>query len=311
MMWLRRISLFVVVNILVVLTISIVLNVLGVRPYLTQRGIDYYSLMIFCLVWGFGGAFISLALSRWMAKMMMRIQVIDPENPGDADQRWLLQTVHRLATKAGLATMPEVGFYESPDPNAFATGPGRNSALVAVSTGLFEQMDRDEVEGVLGHELTHVANGDMVTMTLLQGVINAFVMFFARVIAFALTQKGNDERRGNNYGMQYLVTVVLEMLLGILGMMIVMSFSRWREFRADAGGARLAGRAKMVNALKALKQMQESTRGIAQVQAEPKAIAAFKISSRDGMFSLFASHPPLEERITRLESGSEGSSIVS
>ncbi len=309
MMWLRRIGLFMLVNLLVVLTISILLNLLGVRPYLSQRGIDYNSLMVFCLVWGFGGAFISLALSRWMAKMMMHIQVIDPENPGDADQRWLLQTVHRLAGKAGLTTMPEVGFYESPDPNAFATGPGRNSALVAVSTGLFEQMGRDEIEGVLGHELTHVMNGDMVTMTLLQGVINAFVMFFSHVIAFALAR--NNDRRESNFGMQYLVTMVLEMFLGILGMMILMAFSRWREFRADAGGARLAGRIKMMNALKALKQMQEKTRGMAQIQAEPKAIAAFKISSRDGMFSLFASHPPLEERIARLESGIGGSSIVS
>jgi heat shock protein HtpX len=288
------------VNVLVVITISITLNLLGVRPYLTQRGIDYNSLMIFCLVWGFGGAFISLALSRWMAKMMMRIEVIDPEEPGDADQRWLVQTVHRLAEKAGLNTMPEVGFYESPDPNAFATGPGRNSALVAVSTGLFQQMGRDEIEAVLGHEITHVTNGDMVTMTLLQGVINAFVMFFARVIAFALT-RGDDDRRGNNYMAQYFITILLEIFLSILGSVVVMAFSRWREFRADAGGARLAGRSKMINALRALQQVQEKMKGAAQ--AEPKAIAAFKISSRDGLFSLFASHPPLEVRIERLQSG--------
>lgn len=300
MMWLRRIGLFIITNILVVVTISLVLNLLGVRPYLTQRGIDYNSLMVFCLVCGFGGAFISLALSRWMAKMMMHIEVIDPENPGDADQRWLVQTVHRLAEKAGLNTMPEVGFYQSPDPNAFATGPGRSSALVAVSTGLFQQMGRDEIEAVLGHELTHVANGDMVTMTLLQGIINAFVMFFARVIAFALT-RSNDDRRGNNYMAQYFITILLEMFLSVLGSVIVMAFSRWREFRADAGGARLAGRSKMINALRALQQVQEKMKGVAQ--AEPKAIAAFKISSRDGLFSLFASHPPLEVRIERLQSG--------
>jgi heat shock protein HtpX len=295
--WSRRIILFILVNILVVTTISIVLHLLGVRSYLTARGLDYTSLMVFCLIWGFGGAFISLALSRIMAKMMMRIQVIDPENPGGATERWLVDTVHRLARNAGLETMPQVGLYESPDPNAFATGPTRNRALVAVSTGLFEKMGKDEIEGVLGHELTHVMNGDMVTMTLLQGVINAFVMFLARVIAFAVTQRDGERR---SYMMEFIVTQVLQIFLSILGSTIVMAFSRWREFRADAGGARLAGRNKMINALRALQRAQETP----QVVSEPAAISAFKISSRDGWGRIFASHPPLEVRIERLQSGS-------
>ncbi len=239
----------------------------------------------------------SLALSRWMAKTMMGVQVIDPENPGGADERWLVETVHQLAQKAGLNTMPEVGVYQSPDPNAFATGPGRDSSLVAVSTGLFQLMGRDEVEGVLGHEMTHITNGDMVTMTLLQGVINAFVMFLARVIGFAIS-RSNDRRE--SYGSEFLLVMVLQMVLSLLGSMVVMWFSRWREFRADAGSARLAGKTKMINALKALQRASERP----VPKAEPAAVAAFKISSRDGMFALFASHPPLEERIARLESAS-------
>src|ERR1035438_4002784 len=215
MMWLRRIGLFLMVNILVLATISILLHLLGIDNYLNSRGIDYPSLLVICVLWGFGGAFISLLLSRWMAKTMMGVQVIDPENPGSQEERWLVDTVHRLAHSAGLQTMPEVGFYNSPDPNAFAPGRGRDSALVAVSSGLFQLMDKDEIEGVLGHELTHVTNGDMVTMTLLQGVINAFVMFLARVIAFAMA-RGSDRR--DSFMSQYLVVMVLQMVFGILGM---------------------------------------------------------------------------------------------
>jgi heat shock protein HtpX len=305
--WGRRIALFVLVNILVVVTISIVLSVLGVRPYLTQRGIDYGSLMVFCLVWGFGGALISLSLSRVMAKWMMRIQVLDPRNPGGQAEAWLVETVHRLAQAAGLTTLPEVGLYQSPDPNAFATGPGRNHALVAVSTGLFDKMDRDSIEAVLGHELTHVVNGDMVTMTLLQGVINAFVMFLSRVIAFAITQGQRDNGRGGSFMSEWIMVVVLEMAFGALGMIPLMAFSRWREFRADAGGAKLAGREKMINALQALQKAYEKP---VKGPAEPRAVAAFKISSRDGFISLFASHPPLAVRIRRLQKA-ELPSVVS
>jgi heat shock protein HtpX len=302
MMWLRRIGLFVLINIMVVMTISFIINILGIQPYLTQRGIDYGSLMAFCLVWGFGGAFISLLISRWMAKHMMGVQVIDTETPRNNQERWLLQTVHRLAEKVGINTMPEVGIFENPAPNAFATGASRNSALVAVSSGLFNSMEQDEMEAVLGHEMTHIVNGDMVTMTLLQGVINAFVMFLARIIAFAVMRGGND-RRNNSFFAEYMLIQVLQMVFGIIGMIPLMAFSRWREFRADAGGAHLAGKYKMINALKALKAAQEQTRLMA-VQPQPASMSAFQISSRDG-FSFFASHPSLDVRIERLESSTE------
>ncbi len=301
MMWLRRIGLFILVNLLVVFTISIVLSVLNVQPYLTARGIDYSSLMIFCLVWGMGGAFISLLLSRWMAKMMMGVQLIDPENPGNNQERQLVQTVYRLAEKAGMTTMPEVGYFQSPAPNAFATGASRNSALVAVSTGLFDAMGQDEIEAVLGHEITHVVNGDMVTMTLLQGVINAFVMFLARVVAYAI-ERNEDNRRGGGM-MEYFLIMMLQFVFGIIGMIPLMAFSRWREFRADAGGARLAGKRKMIDALKALKAFQEQPQAQGLPQPAP-AMRAMQISSGDG-FSFFASHPSLDVRIERLENSTE------
>jgi heat shock protein HtpX len=253
--------------------------------------------MIFCLVWGFGGAFISLLISRWMAKMAMGVRVLNPENPGGDEERWLVQTVHRLAEKGGLSTMPEVGIYQSPDPNAFATGPDRHHALVAVSTGLFDAMKHDEIEGVLGHETTHIVNGDMVTLTLLQGVINAFVMFLAYAISFALTR--GENRRESNYMAQFAIRMVLQIVLSILGSMVVMWFSRWREYRADAGGARLTSRQQMANGLRALQQYINKPKA-----PEPASITAFKISSHDGFFALLASHPPLEKRIARLESGS-------
>lgn len=298
--WTRRIVLFLLVNLLVVLTINLVLSLLGVPAYLSQRGLNYGALMVFCLVWGMGGAFISLLLSKVLVKWTMGIEVIDPENPGGNDEKWLLDTVSRLARTAGLENTPEVGIYQSSDPNAFATGPTRFNSLVAVSTGLFQRMEKGEIEGVLGHELTHVANGDMVTLTLLQGVINAFVMFLSRVVAFALTQGRRDDNRGG-FMAEYMMVQLLQLVFGILGMIPVMAFSRWREFRADAGGARLAGKNKMISALKELQRAYEQP---VRVAAEPAPVAAFKISSRDGLFALFASHPPLEERIKRLEEGS-------
>jgi len=301
--WGRRIILFVVTNLLVVFTINIVLSLLGVQPYLAQRGIDYQSLLVFCVIWGFGGAFISLAISRMTAKWFMGVQVINPENPGGASERWLVDTVHRLARNAGLETMPEVGIYESPDANAFATGPTRDSALVAVSSGLFQRMEKDEIEGVLGHEITHVANGDMVTMTLLQGVINAFVMFLSRVIAFALTQGRRDDNRGGSFMMQYMLIMVLQMAFGMLGMIPLMAFSRWREFRADAGGAKLAGKTKMINALKALQGLKPMPAG-----NEPASVKTLKIFGTPGV--LFASHPPLEERIARLQNATLSSVVT-
>lgn len=292
MAWLKRIFLFALVNLLVVVTISITLNLLGVRPYLSARGIDYGALLAFCLVWGMGGAFISLALSRVMAKWAMGVQVIDPREATGAAAD-LVRTVHHLAERAGLPAMPEVGVYESPELNAFATGPTKSRALVAVSTGLLAAMDRGELEGVLGHELTHVANGDMVTMTLIQGVVNAFVMFLARVIAFVWTRSSDRE---DNRGMQYLITIVFEIVFSLLGSMVVAAFSRWREYRADAGGARLAGREKMIAALQGLQRRYEPF-------DQKPAYATLKIAGKSGGFvALFASHPPLEERIERLRS---------
>ena len=289
----KRVFLFVAVNALVLVTISIVLQVLGIRPYLTAYGIDYQALMAFCLVWGMGGAFISLGLSRIMAKWMMGVQVIDPRK-AEGDLGDLVGTVHRLAKSANLPAMPEVGIYDSPEVNAFATGPTKARALVAVSTGLLGRMSQRQMEGVLSHEVAHIANGDMVTMTLVQGVVNAFVMFFARVIAFAVSQNVKEESRRM---VNFMVTMALEIAFSFLGAMVVAYFSRRREFRADAGGAKLAGSASMIDALKALKRSIE-TIGV----EEHASIATLKISGQSGgLMALLATHPPLEERIARLE----------
>ncbi len=284
---------FVLVNALVMVTINIVLSVLGVQPYLTQNGLDMGSLMAFCLVWGFGGALISLALSRIMAKMMMRVRVV-PKDSRDPMESRLVERVHQLARSAGLNTMPEVGVYESPEVNAFATGPTKNRALVAVSTGLLNRLDGQAVDGVLGHEIAHIANGDMVTMTLVQGVVNAFVMFFARIIAWAIA---NAVESRNRPMVHMLSVIVLEILLSFLGMMVVAYFSRWREYRADAGGARFAGQDSMIHALKSLQ------RSIGMVEQDHPSLASFKINGRkpSGLLALFSTHPPLEERIARLE----------
>ncbi len=290
----KRIFLFLAVNILILLTLSFTLNVLGVGGYFSARGINYQALMAFCLVWGMGGAFISLALSRVMAKWMMGVVVIDPETqePRLAE---LVRTVHNLARAAGLPKMPEVGYYPSPEINAFATGPSKSRALVAVSAGLLENMDRAQLEGVLGHEITHVANGDMVTMTLVQGIINAFVMFLARIIAFFIANRGRDSESSS--APSYLIIFLLEMALSVLGMLVVAAFSRRREYRADEGGARLAGRENMINALEGLRHT------IAYADLTNKeSMATLKISGKPKrFFSLFATHPPLEERIARLK----------
>lgn len=293
----KRIFLFLAVNFLVILTISVIMRALGLEPYLTPYGLNYTSLAVFCGIWGMGGALISLALSRKMAKWAMRIQTVDPRS-SDPTMQNLLQTVSRLARQAG-TPMPEVGIYQSPELNAFATGPTKSRSLVAVSTGLLQQMDQREVEGVLGHEISHIANGDMVTMTLLQGVVNAFVLFLSRVIAFAIASamRGDDRNgRGISYGMYFLVSIVFEIVFMILGSMVVAWFSRYREYRADAGGARLAGKDQMIGALKVLKQKYE----VVDPQQKP-AFQNLKISGHArGWMKLFASHPPLDERIARL-----------
>jgi heat shock protein HtpX len=295
----KRILLFVATNILVVLTVSLILNVLGFTRFLGGFGANQGSLFLICLVWGFVGAFFSLAISRIAAKFSMGVQVIDPKQPGQFGE--LVEIVHSLAQKAGLPAMPEVGIYPSNQVNAFATGPTKSRALVAVSTGLLQRMRREEIEGVLGHEIAHVANGDMVTMTLIQGVINAFVMFLARIIAMAISSRGRDNENSVSFGGNWLVVMLLETLLSPLGFLVVAWFSRHREFRADAGGAQFAGKAKMIGALQSLQRAfgrdagEEESRGSA-------SLATLKISGKpSGFMALLSTHPPLEERIARLQ----------
>jgi heat shock protein HtpX len=299
----RRWGFFLLTNFLVMVTISIVLNVLGVRSYLNGQGIDYYALLVFCVVWGMGGSIISLLLSRFMAKKMTRMTVINPQDPGQ--YRWIVECVHRLARTAKLPAMPEVGVYPADEVNAFATGPSKSRSLVAVSQGLLRSMNNDEIEGVLAHEVAHIQNGDMVTMTLIQGVVNAFSMFLARVIAFAITTMQGDrdsEDRGGSPFMHGLIVFVLDIVFSSLGLIAISYFSRQREFRADRGSARLSGtKAKMIGALQALDRTYGGA-ALSQEESTP-ALAAFKISSKKkgGWRSLFMTHPPLEKRIRALE----------
>jgi heat shock protein HtpX len=294
----KRVFLFLALNFLVILMITIVLNIFNIRPYLTAYGLNTGSLLIFCAIWGMGGALISLALSRVMAKWLMGVQVIDPETR-DPELHKLVETVHALCRRAGVP-IPEVGIYRSNEPNAFATGPTQSRSLVAVSTGLLNRMNEQELKGVLAHEVTHIANGDMVTMTLLQGVINAFVMFLARVLAYVVSGFGRNRESGQGGSdMSFmLLTYLFEIVFMLLGSLVVAAYSRFREFRADAGGARLAGKDAMISALQQLRVLQE----IRNPKENP-AMAAFKIShpAKKGLLSLFASHPPLEERIERLQ----------
>ena len=291
---LRRILLFFALNALVVLMVSIILNVLNIRPYLSAYGMDYSSLLTFCLLWGMVGAFVSLAMSRQIAKWMLRVSVIEPLNPRYKD---LIESIRVLSKRAGIP-MPQVGVYPSSEVNAFATGPTKSRSLVAVSTGLLSKMGRRELEGILGHEITHIANGDMVTMTLLQGVINAFVMFLARILASLLSGfgRGRDSRGGSAMS-YFLFTLLFESIFMSLGFIAVAAFSRYREFKADAGGARLAGKDEMISALQALQ-------GMNGLDEDQKMVAALKISSkvRKGTFArYFSTHPPLDERIKRLQ----------
>jgi heat shock protein HtpX len=296
----KRITLMLLVNVLVMVTIGVIVGLLFRKPVARLGGLQ--NLFVFCFIWGMAGSFISLALSRFMAKMMMGVRVIDP-NTTDPDLQNVVQTVHHLARAAGLSTMPEVGIYESPEINAFATGPSRSRALVAVSSGLLGRMRHFDVEGVLGHEIAHIANGDMVTMTLIQGVVNAFAMFLAWALAIALTRGSDrDDNRGGNFFMQYILMQVFQTVFMVLGMIVVCAFSRWREFRADAGGARYAGRDHMISALKTLQAVHEA--GADMAGQQKPAFQALKISGRVGL--LFASHPPMEERIARLENPTRG-----
>jgi len=289
----KRIFLFILTNLAVILILSVVLNLLGIDRVLDAQGIDLdlRNLLVFAAVFGFGGAFISLAMSKWTAKRMTGAEVI--VSPRNLDEAWLVQTVKRQAERAGIG-MPEVALYEAPDPNAFATGMRRNSALVAVSTGLLRSLNRDEVEAVLGHEISHVANGDMVTLTLIQGVVNTFVIFFSRVVGHFVDRVVFKTERG--HGPAFMITTIIaQIVFGILASIIVMWFSRQREFRADAGSAGLAGRDKMIAALR---RLQKSV----QLPHLPDQMAAFGISGGrgSGLRRLFMTHPPLEERIEAL-----------
>ena len=290
----KRIFLFIVTNLAIVLTLTIVLSVLGIGDYYGPEGLDMGALAVFCLIWGMAGSFISLQMSRWIAKRATGVKLVDGRT-GSTEANWLYSTVERLSRQANLP-MPEVGIYESPEVNAFATGPSKSRSLVAVSSGLMRSMRQDEVEGVLAHEVAHIANGDMVTMTLLQGVINAFVMFLARVIAHVVTRSG--DREGNSGGMYFLVVMVLQIGLGILGSLITSWFSRQREFRADRGGATLAGREKMIGALRRLAANREL------VDTRHEALATMKIAGGKNWMVFFSTHPPLEARIAALESAS-------
>lgn len=288
----KRVALFVLTNIAILAVASLTFSLFGITGALVANGFDPVGMLLFCALFGFGGAFVSLALSKWMAKRATGAQVI--EAPRNAGERWLLDTVARQSAAAGIA-MPEVAIFPSPQPNAFATGASRNKALVAVSAGLLDSMRENEVEAVLGHEIGHVANGDMLTLTLIQGVLNTFVLFLARVIGFAVDRVVLRNEGGIGIG-YFVTTIVAQIVLGILASIVVMWFSRQREFRADAQGARLAGRHNMIAALERLK----ASSGMPDTM--PESMAAFGISSgvRQGLRALFASHPPLDARIAAL-----------
>ncbi len=287
----KRIFLFVLTNLAVMFVLNIVCQLLGIDRYMAAHGQNYMGLLMMAAVFGFGGAIISLLMSKWTAKRMMGVRVIT--QPANSTEQWLVDTVRAQAQQVGIG-MPEVGIFDSPEPNAFATGANRNAALVAVSSGLLQRMNRPQVEAVLGHELGHVSNGDMITMTLIQGVVNTFVMFLSRVIGDFIDRAVFRNERGGGIGYFVIVTIT-QMVLGVLASILVMWFSRHREFRADAAGAKLAGANNMIGALEALKRTHEP-------QDLPKQLAAFGISGGTpaGLKRLFMSHPPLDERIAAL-----------
>lgn len=291
----KRIALFIVTNLAIVLVLSIVAQLTGLDAWLARQGSGLGALLAFAAFFGFAGALISLSLSKWTAKRAMGVRVI--EAPGTEGEQWLLETVRTLAQRAGVG-MPEVGIFESAQPNAFATGPRRDNALLAVSSGLLASMNRSEIEAVLGHEMTHVANGDMVTLTLIQGVVNTFVIFLSRIVGNIVDRSSSRDNEGQ--GPAYFVTVIVtQLVLGVLASMIVMWFSRQREFRADAGGARLAGRGQMIAALERLQRAHD--------EPLPSQMRAFGIAGGEGAGwqRLFMSHPPIEQRIAALRSASD------
>jgi len=288
----KRVFLFLITNLAIVFVLAVALRVFGLEWLLFQYGIDFWPLLAFSFIFGMGGAFISLRISKWTAKRWMGLTVID--EPQNNTEIWLVNTVQNYARAANIA-MPEVAVYDSPEPNAFATGPSRNNSLVAVSTGLLRSMKPDQASAVLGHEVSHVANGDMVTLTLLQGVLNTFVIFLSRVIGYVVDRALHRDGEGG-YGMGYFVTVIVtQILLGILASLVVSWYSRRREYRADAGGAYLAGKPSMIGALEALQRSVEPEHMPEQLEA--MGIAGVR---KGGLRMLFASHPPMEDRIAAL-----------
>jgi len=293
----KRILLFLLTNIAVIAVASVTLSVLGFNGYLTSQGINFQALLVFCAVFGFAGSFISLLMSKWMAKRGTGTRII--ERPSTHQEIWLLETVAQLAKNAGIG-MPEVGIFPAQQANAFATGANRNKALVAISEGMLQRFTKEEIEAVLAHEIGHVANGDMITLSLMQGVVNTFVMFFARIIGYTIDQFMNPDREEGQVGMgYYVVTFIAEIILGVLATTIVMAFSRYREYRADKAGATLGSKHGMISALR---RLQAETQ--AQIPNQmPDTLTAFGITSgfSGSLKKLWASHPPLEERIRRLE----------
>lgn len=289
----KRIFYFLLTNVLVLLTISIIFSLIpgGMNYINSQGGIDFGTLLIFSAIIGFTGSFISLAISRWMAKQMMGVRVIDPNQPRSEHERIVAEKIHRLSRAAGLTHMPEVGIYDSPEVNAFATGPSKKRSLVAVSTGLLAEMDDDAIEGVIAHEVAHIANGDMVTMTLLQGVVNTFVVFLARIAAFIASRFVREELAPI---VHFVAIIIFQLLFSILGSLVVFAYSRHREFHADRGGADLAGKDKMRHALESLKAYTHRIKS-----EEDTAIASLKINGKRKS-NLFSTHPDLDERISRL-----------
>jgi heat shock protein HtpX len=295
-MYLRRVGLFLLTNVAVLLVLSIALKLFGLDRWLeAEIGIDYAGLLVMAAIFGFGGAFVSLAMSKWIAKTTTRMTILrDPQHP---DERWLVDKVHELAQRAGIGT-PEVGVYENPDPNAFATGARRDHALVAVSTGLLQSMDQDGLEAVLAHEIAHVANGDMVTMALLQGVLNTFVIFVARIVGLAVDRALFRQQRGHGPG-YWIVNIAMQLVLGVVATVIVMWFSRRREYRADAGSAELVGAPSMIGALRRLELAADIPSQL------PDSFRSFGIRSGPVVAALFRSHPKLEDRIAALEKGTK------
>lgn len=284
---LRRFGYFFLTNLLVIITISVMTSLLGVRGYMDANGINYEALLIWAFIWGMAGSFVSLQLSRWSAKKMMGIQLIDPQSPGQFS--WLTQKVEQCSKAANLPKLPEIGIYESPEINAFATGPSKSRSLVAFSTGIINSMNKDELEGVIAHEIAHIQNGDMVTMTLIQGVMNAFVLFFSRIISFAVANLFDENKRAI---VQLVSTIVFDILLSILAHLVVNFFSRKREYRADAGAAALVGREKMIAALEHLKRRFEPMEDV-------KSLATMKIAGAGDSF--WSTHPSLDNRIGALK----------